>query len=251
MRRQAVRLLSGTRFERLARSGYNACRDRLPAALVSADTVKARVYDKQTIEIARRALSSGGNSIDVGANCGSILRALVKLSPYGLHWAFEPIPNLAAQLQKRFPSAKVEQIALADYSGTAQFRFLPDAAAYSSLLRRPEVENGQEVRELRVEVRTLDELIPADVNIDFVKVDVEGGEAAVFRGAAGLLRRQQPVVVFECAPAKLADCMPIFEDAGLRLWLPADFISGTPRAQAEVMRLGQQRDEFCYVASRR
>jgi FkbM family methyltransferase len=249
MRQQAVMLLSGTRFERLARISYNACRDRLPAALVSPDAVKAREYDRLTIEIARRALCAGGNSIDVGANCGSILKALIKQSPAGQHWAFEPIPNLAIGLRRRFPTARVFELALSDYTGTADFHFLPGAAAYSSLLARPEVEAGQVVRHLRVDVGMLDNVIPEDVPIAFIKVDVEGGEAGVLRGATGLLRRDKPVVVFECAPAKLADCLPPLQDAGLGVWLPEDFIAGTRRAQDEVMTLALERHEFYFVAS--
>jgi hypothetical protein len=38
----------------------------------------------------------------------------------------------------------------------------------------------------------------------FMKIDVEGGEAAVLRGAAGLLRRYRPVIYFECQAALLA-----------------------------------------------
>jgi hypothetical protein len=79
---------------------------------VSGDAAKARVYDRLTIEFARRVLARNGNSVDVGAHCGDILKALVKIAPAGSHWAFEPIPNLAAQLRKRFPGVQVEQVAL-------------------------------------------------------------------------------------------------------------------------------------------
>lgn len=243
-------LLSGTPLERLARSTYNACRDRMPTAMVSPDVAKGRIYDQLTIQIARRALSDGGNSIDVGAHCGTILKSLVKLSPTGLHWAFEPIPNLAKQLQRRFPSVTVEQCALSDYIGSADFHFLPGAAAYSSLLTRPEVEAGHAVHQLRVDVRRLDDVIPDEVPIAFIKVDVEGAEAGVLRGATRILQRHQPVVVFECAPTKLIECIPILETAGLRVSLPADFVAGSRVALHDVMRIGREGGEFCYVASR-
>jgi FkbM family methyltransferase len=249
MRRQAVRLVSGTGLERAARSGYSACRALLPAAMLPVDDAKARVYDRQTVEIARRVLPPSGNSIDAGAHCGGILRHLLRLSPQGEHWAFEPIPNLARQLRRRFPRARVEQIALADFSGTAEFRFLPDAAAYSSLLNRVDVETGQPVQVLAVNVRRLDDVIPPELPIALIKIDVEGAEAAVLRGAERLLRRHHPVVIFECAPARLADCVPALDGAGMRLWLPADFIAGKRRRLDEVMSIGRERHEFCYVAS--
>ena len=249
MRRQAVRLVSGTGIERAARSGYGACRALLPAAMLPADEAKARTYDRQTVEIARRVLPPRGNSIDAGAHCGGILKHLLRLSPEGEHWAFEPIPNLARQLRRRFPRARVEQVALADFAGTADFHFLPDAAAYSSLLNRADVEAGQPVRLLSVNVRRLDDVIPPELPIALIKIDVEGAEAAVLRGAAGLLRRYHPVVIFECAPARLADCVPVLDGAGLRLWLPSDFIAGKRRPLDEVLNIGRERHEFCYVAS--
>jgi len=249
MRRQAVRLVSGTGIERAARSGYDAFRSLLPAAMLPVDEAKARTYDRQTVEIASRVLPPNGNSIDAGAHCGGILRHLLKLSPEGEHWAFEPIPNLARQLRRRFPRARVEEVALADFSGAAEFHFLPDAAAYSSLLNRADVEAGQPVRLLPVNVRRLDDVIPADIPIALIKIDVEGAEAAVLRGAARLLQRHQPVVIFECAPAKLADCIPTLDSAGLRLYHPADFLAGKRRQLDEVMKLGLDRHEFYYVAS--
>jgi len=249
MRRQVVRLVNGTRVERAARSGYNACRALLPAALLSADEAKARGYDRQTVEIASKVLAGDGNTVDAGAHCGSILRHLLRQSPRGEHWAFEPIPNLAHQLRRHYPRARVEQVALSDFSGTAEFHFLPDAAAYSSLLTRTDVEAGQSVHLLPVQVRRMDDVIPEDLPMALIKIDVEGAEAAVLRGAARLLERDHPVVVFECAPAKLADCIPTLENAGLRLSLPADFIAGKRRRLDEVVNLGWERHEFCYVAS--
>ena len=244
-----MRLVTGTRIERAARDGYGACRALLPAAMLPADEARSRTYDRQTIEIAKRILPASGNSIDAGAHYGGILRHLLRLSPQGEHWAFEPIPNLARQLRRRFPRARVGQVALSDFSGAAEFRFLPDAAAHSSLLDRPDVEAGRAVRLLPVNVRRLDDVIPKRLLIALIKIDVEGAEAAVLRGAARLLQRNRPVVIFECAPAGLTDCMPTLEYAGLRLWLLADFIAGRRRRLDEVMDIGQERHEFCYVAS--
>lgn len=250
MRRQLVALLAGGPFEQLAWTTYNACRDRVPATIAPAGLAKARTYDRLTVEIAKRVLSGGGNGVDVGAHYGSILKPITKCSPMGLHWAFEPIPSQARNLRKRFPRVKVEQLALADYSGTTEFHFLPGSPAYSSLLTRPEVETGQRVRRLRVDVRRLDDCIPEQVPIAFIKIDVEGAEAEVLRGSAQLLQRHGPVVVFECAPSKLVDCIPTLEDAGLHVSLLADYLAGRRVALNDLIRIVQERGEYYFVASR-
>jgi FkbM family methyltransferase len=248
MRKQAVALLSGTRFDRVARANYTTLIDRLPSALLSPEVVKARAYDRMTVQIAERALLAGANTVDVGAHCGSILNHLVRLSPAGNHWAFEPIPHLAAQLQKKFPNVHVEQKALSDHSGRADFHFIPTASAYSSLLTRTDIEEGRSVQKLSVDVRRLDDVIPEKVTIAFIKIDVEGEEAGVLRGAAETLRRDRPVVVFECDPPDLPNCIPPLADSGLRVSFLADFIEGKTRPLGEVMSLGCERHEYYYVA---
>src|SRR4029077_771836 len=57
------------------------------------------------------------NCIDVGAHLGSTLRALVRLPPKGKHWAFEPLPQKAEWLRKKFPDVAVRQLALSDAAG--------------------------------------------------------------------------------------------------------------------------------------
>ena len=188
----------------------------------------------------REALAEGGNSIDVGANAGHILKSLVSISPSGSHWAFEPIPRFATHLRKHFPMVSVRQLALSDRAGLMDFRFLPRDPAYSSLLTRPEIEAGQEVELLPTEVRELDDCIPGDTPIAFIKIDVEGAEAEVLRGAVRLLQRCKRVVVFECSTTILTDCIPILEQAGLRVSLLADYIArhkeGNGRADDDCSR---------------
>ena len=251
LRKRVAKLVTGRPFEWFAREAYYAYVDHLPAPLLPADVVRARNYDRQTIEIAAKALSGDGNSIDAGANAGHILKSLTKLSPMGSHWAFEPIPRFATRLCEKFPNVTVEQLALSDHTGVADFNYLPEDPAYSSLLKRPDLEAGMEVQSLRVDVRRLDDCIPRGVPIAFIKIDVEGAEAAVLRGAAQLLRNFRPVVVFECAAMKLGECIPALEQAGLQISLLADYMNGRKRTADEVMRIGSERGEFYFAAGPR
>jgi hypothetical protein len=100
-----------------------------------------------------------------------------------------------------------------------------------------------------VDVRRLDDLIPEGIPIAFIKIDVEDAQVGVLKGAANLLRRNKPVVVFECAPADLADCISPLDDAGLRVSIPTDFAAGVQRPLSQVMRLADEHHEFYFVAS--
>ena len=70
-----------------------------------------------------------------------------------------------------------------------------------------------------VATSTLDELIPSEV--DLLKIDVEGHEEQVLEGAAALLERDFPIVLFECfhgataAPAVLQERGYALYDAGV------------------------------------
>jgi len=57
---------------------------------------------------------------------------------------------------------------------------------------------NESVRELQVSMETLDRVIPSNLPIAFLKIDVEGGELGVFQGGVQTLRRTRPVVIFEC-----------------------------------------------------
>jgi FkbM family methyltransferase len=249
MRKQMISLLAGGPLEWVGREIYYMSLDIIPDRFLSAKVIQGRDYDRLTIRIAREVLAEGGNSIDVGANAGHILKSLVSISPSGSHWAFEPIPRFAVHLRKHFPMVTVMQLALSDHAGMMDFRFLPRDPAYSSLLTRPEIEAGQEVKVLPTEVRELDDCIPDDTSIAFVKIDVEGAEAEVLRGATRLLERCKPVVVFECSTTTLKDCALILEQTGLRVSLLADYVVGVKRGMDELMMIAQEQDEFYYVAS--
>jgi FkbM family methyltransferase len=143
-------------------------------------------------------LTADANCIDVGAHTGTVLRDIVRCAPQGRHMAFEPLPEYAAALEREFPGVDVRQAALSDAAGEHEFSYL-----VSDPMRSRLVETGGappatgEVRHLRVRTERLDDLLPADYVPALIKIDVEGAESAVFRGAMEMLRRHRPLVVFE------------------------------------------------------
>lgn len=190
MKRLAKRLLIGTRWELPARRLHHAL-TRNPNSL----------YDAQTIEVMRRVLRADSNAVDIGAFEGGMLRHMTRLAPRGRHIAFEPLPGRAESLAGRFPRAQVLPYAVGDQPGEAEYVCVTAAPALSGLKARPDLPDPARVEVVRVRVETLDRVIPSDLPIALLKVDAEGGELGVFRGAAATLRRNRPVVVFECGLA--------------------------------------------------
>lgn len=158
---------------------------------------RSREYDRQTIEIMKQRLSRTATCVDVGAHRGKLLRAMVDIAPEGRHFAFEPLPDFAAGLRREFPNVSVHECALAERAGESTFEYVVNSPAYSGLRRRIYDRPEPVIEQIHVRVETLDGVIPPDFVLDFVKIDVEGGELGVLRGGRETLRRSHPVVVFE------------------------------------------------------
>ncbi len=68
--------------------------------------------------------------------------------------------------------------------------------AYSGLLQRG-YPKREVVRQIRVRVDRLDNIIPQDAPVALIKIDVEGGEYGVLAGGVRTIRRTRPVIIFE------------------------------------------------------
>lgn len=145
--------------------------------------------------LAAAVLTPRSNCVDVGANEGQLLTFLTELAPHGRHIAYEPVPELRARLACRFPGVDVIGAALSDHCGESTFVVNKRLPSRSSL--RPVGYPRAETEEIRVPVQTLDHSLPQGYVPHLVKLDVEGAEQLVLRGALQTLRTHRPVVLFE------------------------------------------------------
>ena len=141
-------------------------------------------------------LAVDGNGVDIGSNDGLFLRDFIRCAPRGHHMAIEPLPALADRLRRSFPTVTVHEVALSDHAGEAPFCHVVSQSSYSGL-RTIRYHTPQTVRPIRVRVAPLDDLWPPDRPLSLIKLDVEGAELEVLRGAARTIRRWHPAIVFE------------------------------------------------------
>lgn len=142
-------------------------------------------------------LRQSSNCVDVGANQGEMLEEFCRLAPHGTHIAFEPLPHQAKQLCERFPGVQVIEAAVSDAGGETTFFHTLGDDAYSGLKRTDGAPNITGVQEIKVKLLRLDDALPANYMVDVLKIDVEGAELAVLRGATETLKRCRPTVIFE------------------------------------------------------
>lgn len=157
-------------------------------------------YDRLTKVIMKKCLKEDSNCVDVGCHKGEILEMMLKFAPKGKHFAFEPIPYMFHDLTAKFNGkAALFSYALTDTIGEGEttFNLVKNAPAYSGLKQRRYDIDNPEIEIITVKISTLDEII-GDQKIDFIKIDVEGGEFGVLKGGKALLKANMPIVLFEC-----------------------------------------------------
>ena len=155
-------------------------------------------YDRQAMAVMRRVLRPDSNCVDVGAHRGTVLREILAVAPEGHHYAIEPLPGMAEKLRRRFPGVTVFEGAASDEAGETSFHHVTADPGISGMRPTVLVTPAMAVETLTVKTARLDELVAPAHKINLVKVDVEGAELLVFRGARALLARDRPFIVFEC-----------------------------------------------------
>jgi FkbM family methyltransferase len=174
----------------------------------------------------RLSLPQDARCVDVGANVGSILDAIVEAAPAGKHIAFEPVPWLANDLRARFPGVEVHEAAVADKAGEATFVVIRDRPALSGLQATlSSTRTGGERETITVSTVRLDDVLIDGPAPSFIKIDVEGGELAVLQGAEAVLAEAKPLLAFEFGHGYQlpddAQCEEVFAEIdrhGLRLF---------------------------------
>ena len=185
--------------------------------------LKALFRDQRTEFIAIwRHLRPGDIACDIGANKGSFIYWLSWWVRGGRVVAFEPQPELARDLVNicrviGLGNVTVEAKAVYSHSGDRDL-FLPaDHQPGASLMR-----GGMEAENfttLSVPVVALDDYFDEHDKVGLLKIDVEGAEFEVLRGAERILRQHSPLLVFECenrhlAPGKVQDVFSYLESLG-------------------------------------
>jgi FkbM family methyltransferase len=144
-----------------------------------------------------RLLSEGDVAIDVGANIGIWSLQLARFTKH-VH-AFEPNPICLRQLARVLPPrVTVHRCALSDHVGTTALRFDPDNTGVGTIEQANQLQDNPGIKHVdlvEVEVTRLDTF--DFVGVALIKIDVEGHEEAVLRGAQGIIRRDRPTIITE------------------------------------------------------
>lgn len=139
-------------------------------------------------------------SIDVGSHYGLYIPELLQHSK--LTYAFEINPRLSRFISRAYHSSRliVETVGLSDHNGSCLCRIpeeLPGLATIEkeNALGPEEVPHSMKIKVVKVQTKLLDDYDLSGVG--FIKIDVEGHEFAVLKGAERTLARDRPSLVIE------------------------------------------------------
>jgi len=190
-------------------------------------------------------LPEGGTLLDIGSNWGYFaLYAASNREKFTVH-AFEPMPQTYRDLTSCVDQAGLSHrvtchhLALSDADGEL-FIQIPDG------LHSGSAQVSQQCTTTRIPSRRLDTmLLPPP---DFIKMDVEGHEIGVLRGAVNTLRSARPFLVFEnkpnsSGPEEALEPLFFLAQAGYKLFAPVfqRNVGGRPYYAQDWSR-GQQAD---------
>lgn len=181
------------------------------------DGLVQRRYDKSDLRVIPLLVREGDVVFDIGAHCGEYCVFLSRLcGPRGRVFAFEPVPDTYWMLREtlalnRCQNVLPAQVAMCDKVGNARMHiFEPQFSGWNSLgmprMVTPEGKRASPSQSVEVPTETLDHFCSAEniERIHFMKVDVEGFEKLVFRGAECMLRhRRVDYICFEISQAPL------------------------------------------------
>ncbi len=173
------------------------------------------VFERETLSAIRRRLNPGCVVFDIGANVGALTLQMARLvGPAGRVVAFEPTQYAFHKLQRNVElngdlkeRVILEQVML----GESMHAVVPKHI-YSSWPLTDDVHlhgkhGGRLMPTVGARATSVDEYRRQSRvrHVDLVKIDVDGSECTVLRGARATLRECRPVIVMEFAPYVLEE----------------------------------------------
>ena len=142
-----------------------------------------RVIERHNLRIIQRLVRPGDCVADVGANVGYYTAALARaVGPGGQVWAFEPSPenyDRLARVARRYPSVHPVPAAAVVRGGTTTLYLSPDLNVDHRTYATDDARHS-----VTVPAVALDDVLPSDTPLSFLKIDVQGGELEALQGMA-------------------------------------------------------------------
>ena len=202
-----ARFLSGTPFLHTINAGP-ASGLRFEVTLPGDKAIWAGTYEFEFATAISRGVKAGDVCFDIGGYRG-FMSGTMAIAGASKVVVFEPLPENQHALQRLGelnPDLNIElqRVALGDLDGTIGLKVMADASM-GKLASSGFQPGASALREIDVTIRRLDSMVRAKEvpPPNLIKIDVEGAELDVLRGASEVLQSAKPVVYIETHSAAL------------------------------------------------
>jgi len=163
------------------------------------------VYDADILKDIHKMVGDGKVIVDAGANRGLYTKYFLdEMNASKVH-AFEIIPDLFPLTDERielYPfglSARESEVELIgmipDTKGAFWFWYTDEETETPKQMGYPKHQHDDELPKMKFQTKTLDSCVQDKVS--FIKIDVEGMEMEVLKGASSLISRDHPLMYIE------------------------------------------------------
>jgi FkbM family methyltransferase len=182
--------------------------------------VRGQVWDKPLIQRFYSLLARHPEffvMIDLGAQTGSF-SLLAKYFPSSRWYSFEPIEEAAHILQKNLSLNHIENVtvynlAASDVSGPMVLN-MPDMNEWGLSTLGSDVLRFTQTSKRKIECIDLDSFVKLHKidKVHFMKIDTEGWEFYILKGAKTILQRDRPIILMEYNETNMKQCHVLKEE---------------------------------------
>lgn len=168
--------------------------------LASFESINFGDYEPEELAIQLKLIEPGTTIFDIGGNFGWYACHVAKKYPTSKVYSFEPIPDTYQFLKRNIElnaltNVEAFPIGFSDNKGSFEFFYDPALSVNASLKN---VAGTDKAESITCHVETVDEFAAGkNIQVDFIKCDVEGAEHLVFKGAMETIKKCKPVVFSE------------------------------------------------------
>lgn len=213
----AINMHGASGYERVSK--YNLISE-LPDIYIHSESEKigvtwqnGLVWDKPLIQKFYSILPKAERFVmlDIGAQTGSF-SLLAKYFPNSEWYSFEPIQEATHVLKKNLElndinNVLVFQLACSNFSGKTTLK-MPAMHDWGLATIGSNVQRFTTVTERSIECIELDTFVAAHniARVHFMKIDTEGAELLILRGAQKMIARDHPIILMEYNPINMNQC---------------------------------------------
>jgi FkbM family methyltransferase len=195
--------------------------------------INSGYIEPNVMKLIQKSFFPGAVFLDVGTNFGFYtMMAGSQIGPKGRIFSFEANPFLINFIESNARINGISNIvtiinkAVSDESGIAKFGFSYSGIGGGSLSKGAAGPGEPSDHLIEVPLSRIDDMVPSDLSVDCVKLDVEGAELAALRGMRNIIARSHAIrIVLEFFPPLLSGgsggagkVLDELEEMGLGYW---------------------------------